>query len=151
MRFAEVFLRLGCALVAWMMIFAYMVWIAALHAMACGPDGDEIHRLLLGMAPAAALMALLIRVTHPFEEIHRILSWLAVPLALLLPFGLKNVWQVFGKSTLGNEAICSSAGAAAWQQFWAPAQFLALLVIVALVIGVWRTARRSTNSGQEAS
>ena len=142
MRFAEVFLRLGCALVAWMMVFAYVVWLAALHAMACGPDGDEIHRLLLGMAPAAALMALLLRVTHPFEDIHRMLSWLAVPLALLLLFGVNNVWQVFEKSNLNNEAICSAAEATTWQQIWAPAQFLALLVISVVVIALWRSARQ---------
>ncbi len=143
MRFAEVFLRLGCALVAWMVTFAYVVWLAALHAMGCGPDGDEIHRLLLGMAPAAALMALLLRVTGPFEEIHRMLRWLAVPFALLLPFGLKNIWQVFEQSNLNNEAICSATEAATWQQIWAPAQFLALLVITGLIVKVWHDARRT--------
>ena len=144
MRFAEVFLRLGCALVAWMVSFAYIVWLAALHAMGCGPDGDEIYRLLLGMAPAAALMALLLRATHPFKEIHRMLSWLAVPLALLLPFALRNVWNVLETVNLNGEAICATTEPPAWQQLWAPAQFLAVLIIVALIIGVWRNARRPT-------
>ena len=142
MRFAEVFLRLGCALVAWMVTFAYIVWLAALHAMGCGPDGDEIYRLLLGMAPAAALMALLLRATHPFHEIHRMLSWLAVPLALLLPFALRNVWHVLETVNLNGEAICATAEPPGWQQIWAPVQFFAMLVIVALVISVWRNARR---------
>ena len=53
MRLSEVFLRLASALVAWMVIYAYVIWLAALHAIGCGPDGDEIFRLLLGMAPLA--------------------------------------------------------------------------------------------------
>ena len=146
MRFAEVFLRLGCALVAWMVTFAYVVWLAALHAMGCGPDGDEIYRLLLGMAPAAALMALLLRVTHPFNEIHRMLSWLAVPLALLLPFVVRNVWNVLETVNLNGAAICAATEPPGWQQIWAPAQFLAVLVIVVLVVKVWRDARRPAAS-----
>jgi beta-lactamase regulating signal transducer with metallopeptidase domain len=132
-----------------MVTFAYVVWLAALHVMACGPDGDEIYRLLLGMAPAVSAMAFLLRVTRPFQEIHRMLSWLAVPLALLLPFGLKNISHVFEKSNLHNAAICSTAEATTWQLAWAPAQFLAVLVIVAVVISVWRDARRARDAGQE--
>ena len=125
-----------------MVTFAYVVWLAALHAMACGPDGDEIYKLLLGMAPAVAAIALLLRVTRPFQEIHVMLSWLAVPLVLLLPFVLRNIWDVFAKVNLGGEAICSAAEPATWQQIWAPAQFLAMLAIIIIVISVWRDARR---------
>ena len=132
-----------------MVTFAYVVWLAALHAMACGPDGDEIYRLLLGMAPAVSAMALLLRVTRPFSEIHAMLSWLAVPLALLLPFVLKNIWQVFAKSTLHNEAICSATEATTWQQVWAPVQLVAVLVIAAVLIIVWREARRVPGSERE--
>lgn len=133
------------------MTFAYVVWLAALHAMGCGPDGDEIYRLLLGMAPGASVMALLLRVTRPFPEIHVMLSWLAVPLALLLPFGLKNTWQVFEKSNLHGEAICSATEAATWQQIWAPVQFLAMLVISVLVVKVWREARRARQDADQES
>ena len=129
-----------------MVTFAYVVWLAALHAMACGPDGDEIHRLLLGMAPAAGAIALLLRVTRPFREIHAMLSWLAVPLALLLLFGLRNTWNVFAKVNLGGESICSAADPATWQQLWAPAQILAMLVIIIIVISVWRDARRPADA-----
>ena len=146
MRFAEVFLRLGCALVAWMMTFAYLVWLAALHAMACGPDGDEIYRLLLGMAPAVAAIALLLRVIRPFGDIHKMLSWLAVPLALLLPFALRNIWQVFATVNLDNGAICSAGEPATWQQIWSPAQFFAVLFVAVLVVKVWRDARRPADT-----
>ena len=83
MRFAEVFLRLGSSLVAWMMVFTYLVWMAALHAMGCGPDGDEMHRVLLGIGPLALAMALALRSTRPFPDIHRMLCRLAWPAALL--------------------------------------------------------------------
>ena len=136
-------------MVAWMVSFAYIVWLAALHAMGCGPDGDEIYRLLLGMAPAAAAIAFLLRVTWPFAEIHRMLSWLALPMALLLPFSLRNTWQVFEKTLLNNAAICGAGDPALWQKIWAPTQFLAVFVIAVLVIGVWRTARRSAESERE--
>jgi ABC-type molybdate transport system permease subunit len=79
MRPSEVFLRLGVALVAWMMLYAHVVWLAALHAMGCGPDGDELHRLLLGLAPLTCGFALLLHMTRPFADIHRILRWLGAP------------------------------------------------------------------------
>ena len=55
MRFAEVFLRMGTALVAWMMLLTHFVWLAVLHVIGCGPDGDEMHRLLFGLAPFTIL------------------------------------------------------------------------------------------------
>ena len=70
MRFAEVFLRLGCALVARMMLYAHFVWLAALRSVGCGPDGDELHRLLLLLVPATVGFALLLRVTRPLEGLR---------------------------------------------------------------------------------
>jgi hypothetical protein len=50
MRFSDVFLRLGCALVAWMVLYAHFIWLAALGGIGCGPDGDELHKVLLALA-----------------------------------------------------------------------------------------------------
>lgn len=141
MRFAEVFLRLGCSLVAWMLVFTYAVWVAALHAMSCGPDGDAMHRLLLGLAPFTVAMALLLRLTRPFADIHRMLSYLGIPLLLLLPFAARNVWNVFDRTWLEGLAICSADAPGTVHQIWAPAQFLAVIALALLVIGVWRDAR----------
>ncbi len=141
MRFAEVFLRLGSSLVGWMLVYTYAVWLAALHAMGCGPDGDEMHRLLLGIAPFAVAIAFVLGLTRPFPDIHRILSWLVVPLALLLPFMLRNTWAVFGNSNLDGLAICSGDPATTFDQIWAPAQFLVTSVIFVLVVKIWRDAR----------
>ncbi len=141
MRFAEVFLRLGSSLVGWMLVYTYAVWLAALHAMGCGPDGDGMHRLLLGIAPLAVLMTLLLRLTRPFPDIHRILSWLGLPLALLLPFMLRNTWVVFERANVDGLAICTADAAAGFDRIWAPAQLLATCLIVLLVVKVWHDAR----------
>lgn len=143
MRFAEVFLRLGCSLVAWMVVYAYAVWLAALHAMACGPDGDEMHRLLMGLAPLTAVLALMLRLTRPFAEIHRMLSWLGVPVALLLIAGLRNVWAVFARSNLDGVSVCGDASPATWQIVWAPVQVASIAAIVVIVVSVWRQARKA--------
>lgn len=141
MRFAEVFLRLGSSLVGWMLVYTYTVWLAALHVMGCGPDGDGMHRLLFGLAPFAVVMALPLRLTRPFPDIQRMLSWLGVPIILLLPFVLRNIWHVFEQATLGGLAICSDAAASTVHVYWAPVQFLALGLIVVLIAGEWRSAR----------
>ena len=60
-----------------------------LHVTGCGPDGDALHRLLLGLVPVTLVFAFLIRVTRPFAEIHAMLRWLGVPLGLLLLLGLR--------------------------------------------------------------
>lgn len=146
MRFAEVFLRLGCAMVAWMMIYTYVLWLAALHAMGCGPDGDHMHQLLLGLAPAAAAFAFVLRVSRPFPDIHRMLSWLGAPLVLLLYFCLRNTWRVFDRVTLNGAAICGDGAPADWQSAWAPVQLAALTIIAVLAARAWIHARRPASS-----
>ena len=139
MRFAEVFLRLGASLVAWMMLYTHFLWLAALYAIGCGPDGDEMHRLLLGLAPFTCAFALLLRVTRPFAEIHGILRWLGAPLLLLLPFAVRSTWQVFESVSIESSAICASGAPAAWQQLWAPVQLITLSFVSYMVVRVWRS------------
>ena len=140
MRFAEVFLRLGLALVAWMVIYAQFLWLAALHELGCGPDGDEMHRLLLGLAPFAVGLAIALRATRPFAEIHRMLRWLGVPLLLALPFAARSIWDVFATVNMHASAICAEATPSLWQQLWAPVQVAAVLLILAMVFRMWRSA-----------
>ena len=142
MRFAEVFLRLGSGLVAWMMLYAYVLWLAALHAMGCGPDGDEMHRLLLGLVPLTCGAALLIRITGPFDEIHRMLRWLAVPLFLLLPFALRSVWDVAQLIYVEGTGICDAGAATGWAGFWVPAQLLALILSAWMMLKGWSASAR---------
>lgn len=124
-----------------MMLYAHVLWLAALYAMACGPDGDEIHRVLLGLAPMTAGFALLLRLTRPFAEIHSMLRWLALPLLLLLPFATRSLWQVFQQVHLDTSAICANVAPPLWQTIWVPAQVLTLLWLSYMVVGVWRSVR----------
>ncbi|MDH3339114.1 MAG: hypothetical protein OER22_12375 [Gammaproteobacteria bacterium] len=150
MQFAEVFLRLGCSLVAWMVLYAHFLWLAALYAMGCGPDGDEMHRLLLGLAPFTCGFAFLLRVTRPFAEIHSILRWLGAPLLLLLPFAVRSVWHVFQAVNINSSAICTSDAPTTWQSLWAPVQLITALLVAYMVVRVWRSvaldARVDANS-----
>ncbi|MDH4126453.1 MAG: hypothetical protein OEW64_13560 [Gammaproteobacteria bacterium] len=145
MRFAEVFLRLGSGLVAWMLLYAWVLWLAALHALACGPDGDEMHRLLLGMAPLAVAAVFLLRVTCPLQEVHAILRWLALPLLLLIPFCLRSIWGVVRAVHLNSVAACSEMAPPVWQQLWSPLQLAILLFIAYMLVRSLRVKRFDTN------
>lgn len=138
MRFAEVFLRLGSALVAWMVLYAHFVWLAALGGIGCGPDGDELHRVLLALAPAAIGCAFLLRVTRPLGEIHRILRWLGLPLAALMLAGAYQVYAVARSIYATGLGICSTGEAAAWHVLWSPAQLLAIVIAAVMIARVWR-------------
>ena len=140
MRFSEVFLRLGCALVAWMMLYAHFVWLAALGGIGCGPDGDELHRVLLALVPVTIACAFLLRVTGPLEEIHRILRWLGLPLAALMLAGTYQVFAVSRSVYAGGLGICSEQAAGAWHWLWGPAQLLAIVFSAAVIAQMWRRA-----------
>jgi len=146
MRFAEVFLRLGSALVAWMMLYAYFLWLAAVYAMGCGPDGDEMHRLLLGMAPFICGFAVALGVTRPFAEIHRMLRWLALPLALLLPFVVRSIWQVIQTVNIARHSLCVDEAPTVWQVLWAPTHIATLVVVSYMIVRVWRSAKEIDQS-----
>lgn len=133
MRFAEVFLRLGTALVGWMMLFTYALWLAAAYVVDCGADGDEMYRLLLGLAPFTVAFAFAIRVTRPFGDIHRMLRWLAVPLGLVLLLGLRTLWAVAGRVYSAGTGVCASGPPGLLDQAWVPAQLATILAVTVLV------------------
>ena len=139
MRFSEIFLRLGCALVAWMVLYAHFVWLSALGAIGCGPDGDELHRLLLGFVPLTIGFAFLLRMTRPLMEVHRILRWLGLPLAVLMTLGAYQTVLVMRSVHTTGYGICSEQNAATWHQLWAPAQWLAIVVSAVMIVHVWRS------------
>lgn len=143
MRFAEVFLRLGCGLVAWMVVYAYALWLAVLHLAGCADGNDQLHRVLLGLAPLAAGCSLLLPVTRPFPDVHRMLRWLGVPLALLLAFALRNAWRAFALVDIDGRAICGAAGPQPWEYAWAPVQVLAVLSIGIMIYRSWHAAART--------
>ena len=139
MRFAEVFLRLGSTLVAWMMMYAYFLWLATVYVIDCGPDGDEIHRLMLGLAPFVCGFAFALKLTRPFADIHSILRWLGVPLFLLLPFALRSIWHVFQTVNISSSAICGSGAPETWQSIWAAVQLTTLMLVYFILVKEWRS------------
>jgi hypothetical protein len=137
MRFAEVFLRLGCSLVGWMVIIAYSLWLAVTDRVGCGADGDQLYRLLLYAAPAATALAFLTHATRPMPEIHDILRWIGFLPGLLLPFILVAGWR-FGRTVLiDGQAICGGGPPPAWQLVWLPVQLAAVLVIIGFIFRMW--------------
>lgn len=150
MQVSEVLLRLGSSLVAWMMLYAHLLWLAALHAMGCGPDGDEMHRLLLGLAPFTCGFAFAIRLTRPFEDIHKILRWLGVPLMLLMPFAFRSTWEVFQQVNLKSLAICAQGPATGWQSLWPAIQCITVLLVAYMVVNVWRSVMIDSKNQQNS-
>ena len=130
MRFAEVILRVGVGLVAWMLLYAHVLWLAALRNIGCGPDGSEIHAVLTGLAPLTIAAAFLIRASRPLAEVHSMLRWFAIPLALLMPLAAWSIVDVFRTVNLGGLAICSASDPVVWHHMWAPVQ-AAVLILVA--------------------
>ena len=147
MRFAEVFLRLGSSLVAWMVLYAYILWLAVLRTIGCGPDGAEMHQLLLGMAIISCPVVFLVQVTRTLPEVHALLRWLAVPLFMLMPFGLVSIWRALLRANGESLSICSNNAAVLWERVWAPVQFIALLIIAYMLIQVLKVHATKNNKG----
>lgn len=136
MSFAEVFLRLGSTLVAWMVIYAYFLWVAVLRQVGCEANGDEIYRLLLAMAPITVAFSYLLCATRPLTDVHRILRWLCAPLVLLIPYAMSSVWPIFLRVTVAGEGFCALNIRSEWQAWWAPIQMVAFLMVI---YGLYRT------------
>lgn len=141
MTVIEMFLRLACSLVGWMVVYAYCLWLATLRVIGCGSDGDEFWRLLLAMAPLAVVFALLTGATAKLPALHQVLRWGVVPLVLLVPLAFAAAWATFSIVNLGGQAVCAAPPAPGWQRWWAPAQFGALALICLFAIRTWRLGR----------
>ena len=134
MRFAEILLRLGCNLVGWMIIYSHCIWLAVIPQIGCGPEGDEIFRLLLGFSPVAIGAALLLGLAHKLPTVVGYLKWMALPLVLLIPLTVSPVLAALETTTFGSMGFCESIAASGWQRAWAPIQVVTLLIIVAASI-----------------
>ena len=149
MRFSEVFLRLGSGLVAWILLLTYFIWLGVVGRVGCGPDGDELHRLLLVLAPFALASAFLLRSTRPLDEVHGILRWGGVLLALLLPSGAYAIWAVTRQVWIAKNGICGPDAALLWEQAWPVVHTIAVAVIAYL--GVEKLAFPEPTIGPETA
>jgi len=145
MRLSEVFLRIGSTLAAWMVIYAYFIWLAVVPRVDCNVNGDEIYRLLLGMTPFAVGASFLLGASRPFADIHRMLRWLGLPIAGFLLLAAPVIWQTFVAVNLEGGAMCSDGLKSAWQLYWAPVQFLVACTCIWNILTVWRSATTEEN------
>ncbi len=125
MTVAELLLRIGCNIVAWLVVYTHCLWLAVLPRVGCQTDGDELWRVLLGMLPITFLFSLLLSVANKVDSVRDSLKWGAAPLLLLVPLAIMAIWPTFLGSTLGDNSICEPP-AKAWHFWWAPLQFLVL-------------------------
>ena len=140
MNIAEVLLRLGCALVAWIVIITHVVWLGTLRAVGCGPDGDQLWRLLLGFAAVTIGFSFLLDATRRISAVHDILRWGVVPVGFFALFAVLPVLTALTNTTLGGAPICGGAPVPAWHVWWAPVQ---VLTLSAVAFGCWRAFRKS--------
>jgi hypothetical protein len=137
MTLIDMLLRLGCVLVAWMVVYAHLLWLATLRVIGCDVDGDALWRLLLGFAPFAIAGTLCFDLLRPLEDIHRTLRWASAPLVVLVPLCLTAVWPTWQRATVDGLSICATIPAAWWEALWAPAQVVTLAVISVMAWLVW--------------
>jgi hypothetical protein len=130
---AELMLRLGCSLVAWLVLFAHCMWLAAL---ACGDGGATPWLALLLWTPVTLVFALLLNVGFAVPGIGRALRLPALLLIPLLPLAARVVLTTLAATTLHGESICASA--VFWTKVWAPAQLVMLIMIGVVAIRAWR-------------
>ena len=137
MRFSEIFLRLGCSLVGWMVVTAYFLWLAVAGRVGCDGETGELFRLLLFAAPVAAAMAFLTRATQPMPEVHRMLRWIGVVQLLLLPFALVTVWNVAQIAYFESPSACSPDTFQGPMRYWPVVQVVAVIVCLRIFARMW--------------
>lgn len=137
MRFSEIFLRLGCSLVGWMVVTAYFLWLAVAGRIGCDGETGELLRLLLFAAPVATALAFLTRATQPMPEVHEMLRWIGIVQILLLPFALATVWDVAGVVYFGRESACATQTFEGPMQFWPVVQIVAVIVCLRIFARMW--------------
>ena len=130
MSVIEVLLRLGCAMVAWLVIYTHFIWTGTINTVGCGTDGPEIWRLVLGFAPVAIGASFLLPVSRKLREVHKMMRWFGAPLVVLLPLAFIAIWPSIVVSTLGAQGICGEVDIPLWHRWWAPIQLLTILLIV---------------------
>jgi hypothetical protein len=131
------FLRLGCAVVAWLVLFAHCLWLAVLgSSVDCANGGAQPWLALLLWTPLTLLFVGLLPLGFGVPGIGRLLRAPAVLLIPLLALAGRATLSTMVTVNFGGEPIC--AGAAGWQPFWAPVQIATLSLIAIVGVWVWR-------------
>ena len=125
MNAAELFLRLGCTMVGWLMVFTHLLWLGTLRVVTCNSDGDAMWRMLLALAPLAVLFSFTLSLTRKLSSVHSMLRWGIVPTVLLSVLALLAVWPALQNATLAGVPICAVENVG-WHTWWAPIQLGAI-------------------------
>ena len=129
-----------------MLLYTHFIWLSAIRQIECGPNSEEMYRLLLLLVPFSLCSALLIRLSRPFSEVHSILRWLGVPLSVLMLTGAYNVWLFARGAYFLKLAPCHAGDLETWHVVWVPAQALVLLVTAIAMLRMWRNAAADGDS-----
>lgn len=138
----DLLLRVGCTMVAWMVIYAHLLWVAVLPNTGC-TDGDALWRLTLGFAPVALGFALLLRAVHVLPEIYNTTRYFALPAFLLVLLAARAVATSFTTNTLNGASICDIMPSPAWHAWWAPVQVVVLALLALQIYRAWRPMQAS--------
>lgn len=136
---AELFLRLGCALVGWLLAYAYGILLAIVPAADCSPALWRTTLLFAGLGAVA--IGLLPLGLHWRAS----LRWLSLPALPLFAYG---VWVAFMLwDAVGGAALCDvHAGVTGamsgdpWQRAWPPIQIGVSLACAFQCARFWRPA-----------
>jgi hypothetical protein len=144
--FAEVFLRLGCTLVAFMVLIGHLLWLSILPRIDCSTDGASLWFALFGLAPLTFVLALLLLTSRPLTSVVSMLKWGCLPVGLLVPMALLGTLPTFSATTLGGAPICPDISAQAlpvWQQVWGPVQLGLIALIAIQTLRYWMMANQA--------
>ncbi|MEM7220544.1 MAG: hypothetical protein AAF515_19440 [Pseudomonadota bacterium] len=146
---ADIFLRLGVTLVAFMVIIGHLLWLSILPQIDCSADGSELWRALFWMAPLTLTFALLLLVSRKLPSIVQSIKFACVPVALLLPLALYGILPTLSASSIGGQPICAEVAgytSLLWERSWAPAQLFLVFVIAVQVWRYWRMAAKQAEA-----
>ena len=131
------FLRLGCAVVAWLVLFAHCLWLAVLgSSVDCAIAGAQPWLAVLLWTPVTLLFVGLLPLGFGVPGIGRLLRAPAVLLIPLVALAGRAALSTLVSVNFDRDPICGVA--AGWQPFWAPVQIVALSLIAIVGVWVWR-------------
>lgn len=140
MRFAEVILRVGVALVSWMMIYMHLIMVLVARFAPCAEGQFGPWKVSMVSAVFALAAILAIPFGHGLKGVQGVFRFFALPLLFMLPWAAWTILPVLSAATFGEADLCGGLDMTvpAWQRLWAPLQ---LVLIGVLGFTGWRAWR----------